>query len=179
MGTLESNDDGLIFYGTIDGVHCPIQEPRPFSKEWSSHKYGGGPAVNYELVVCMHKPQLAWCYGPIKPGKFNDISTYRRKLKGVLETEHPGQRLIGDKGYRGEPDTISIRNEFDPEDLAEFKDRALARHESFNQRVKCFNCLKTPWRHGVENHQVGFEACCALVLFQMKAGRGTLFDPYP
>ena len=179
MGTLADNDEGLIFFGTIDGVHCPIQEPRPFSKDWSSHKFGKKAGVDYELVVCLNKPNLGWVYGPIPPGKYNDISTFKRKLKRVLEEGFPGMRLIGDKGYRGEPDLISTRNEFDPEEIAEFKDRALARHETFNQRLKCFKCLSTRWRHGVANHKVAFEACCALVLLQIRSGSTTLFDPYP
>ena len=179
MGNFDDNDDGLVFFGTIDGVHCPINEPRPFSKQWSSHKFGGKPAVNYELVVCLNKPRLAWCYGPIKPGKYNDISTFRRKLKRVMEYEHSGLRLIGDRGYRDEPELISTKNELDPEELAEFKDRASARHETFNQRLKCFKCLKVQWRHGVETHKVAFEACCALVMLQINSGSTTLFDPYP
>lgn len=179
MGNIDDHDEGFIYFGSIDGVHCPIWEPRPFSPENSSHKLGGSPGVNYELVVCLQKPMLAWVYGPIKPGKFNDLSTFRRKLKGVLERKLPGCRLIGDKGYRGEPDLISTKNEYDPEEIAEFKDRCCARHETFNQRLKCFKCLSTPWRHGRQNHHIAFEACCTLVLFQIKTGGTSLFDAYP
>lgn len=179
MGSIEEHDDGFIYFGSIDGVHCPIEEPRPFSKEHSSHKLGGSAGVNYELVVCLHKSMLAWVYGPIKPGKYNDLSTFRRNLKGVMEEKLTGRRLIGDKGYRGEAELISTKNEFDPEELAEFKDRASARHETFNQRLKCFKCLSTPWRHGRENHKIAFEACCAIVLFQIQAGGTSFFDPYP
>ena len=40
MGTLEENDEGYIYFLSIDGTHCPINEPRPFSTDWSSYKYG-------------------------------------------------------------------------------------------------------------------------------------------
>ncbi|CAB9527100.1 hypothetical protein SEMRO_1942_G306740.1 [Seminavis robusta] len=47
MLTWEEADDGMIFFLTVDGTHCPIEEPRPFSKIWSSHKFGGDAALNY------------------------------------------------------------------------------------------------------------------------------------
>lgn len=179
MGEIEDLDDGFIFFGTIDGVHCPIEEPSPFSPEHSSHKLGGSAGVNYEIVVPMHKAACAWICGPTKPGKFNDISVFRRKLKGVMEEKLSGRRLLGEKGCRGEPDFMSIKNEFDPEEIAEFKDRAMARHETFNQRLKCFKCLSTPWRHGHENHKIAFEACCAIVMFKIKTGKTRFLDPHP
>ena len=49
IGTLEDNDDGLIYFMTVDGTHCPIWEPAPFSPEWSSDKHGGDAGCNYEL----------------------------------------------------------------------------------------------------------------------------------
>lgn len=179
IGNIWDHDAGFLFFGVIDGVHCPIEEPHPFDPANSSHKLGGSPGVNYELVTCVHKPMLAWVYGPIAPGTYNDISTFRRRLKWAMEDKLPGRRLIGDKGYRGEQDLISTKNEFDPEELAEFKDRCCARHETFNQRLKVFHCLSTPWRHGRDNHGIAFEACCAIVMFQIKTGGTSFFDPYP
>jgi hypothetical protein len=35
--------------------------------------------------------------------------------------------VIGDEGYSGEPDYISTKNEFDPRESAELKERVLAR----------------------------------------------------
>ncbi|CAB9525588.1 unknown protein [Seminavis robusta] len=178
LGSFADHQDGLIFVFTVDGTHCRIEEPRPFSTDWSSHKFGGKAAVNYELAICIHKPQLAWVYGPTKPGKYNDVSVFRLKLKEKMEAELPGCRIIGDKGYKGEPDLISLRNEFDPEEIAEFKDRASARHESFNQKLKCFKILSVPFRHGVANHKMAFEAVCVVVMFQIECGGASLFDAY-
>ena len=178
LGSLSDHDDGLTFMMTVDGVHCPIEEPRPFSTENSSHKFGGKPGVNYELGLLMHKPKLIWCHGPTKPGKYNDISVFRLKLRGEMDEQVPGRKAIGDKGYRGEPDFISTYNDFDPPELIEFKGRALARHETFNQRIKCYKCLSTSWRHKKIPHEHAFRAVCVLTMIQIENGSTTLFDPY-
>ena len=69
-------------------------------------------------------------------------------------------------------------NLFDPRDMAEFKQRVLARHESFNQRLKSFRCLTTKFRHGIDDHKVAFEAVCVITIYEMENG-SPLFDPYP
>lgn len=164
---------------TVDGTHAPIGEPRPFSTEWSSHKFGGSAAVNYEIGLSIHRSQLVWVFGPIRPGKYNDIATFRLKLKGEMETKCPGKRAIGDRGYRGEPGLISIRNEFDSPEVAEFKDRALSRHETFNRKLKYFGFLVKNWRHDLPFHKDCFEVACTLTQFQIDNGSMSLFDPYP
>lgn len=179
IGELEDYTDEVVgFLLSIDGVHVPIEEPRPFSTIWSSHKLGGSAGVNYELALLINRPQLAWVYGPLPPGKYNDISTFRRKLKALFEWLFPGKRIVGDKGYRGEKDIISTRNDYDPAEIAEWKDRVLARHETFNQSIKCFQCFTVKWRHGVENHGVAFRAVCAIVMYQIENDTFMLFDPY-
>lgn len=163
---------------SIDGIHFPIEEPSPFSTEWSSHKLGGSAGAAYELGICLHKPQLAWIHGPVRPGKYNDLSLFRLAFKQEMESKVPDRRIIGDRGYRGEPDIISIRNEFDPPEIAEFKDRALARHETFNQRLKIWACLNLKWRHELDLHKAAVEAICVLTMYQIENGSTSLFDPY-
>ena len=163
---------------TIDGVHFPIEEPRPFSVHWSSHKFGGSAGVNYEIALSIHKPQLLWVHGPVAPGKYNDISTFRMSLLGEMVKKVPGKKAIGDKGYRGEPDLISTRNDLDPPEIAEFKDRCLARHETFNQRLKLWGCLAQRWRHDLDFHRLAVEAVCAITMYQIENGSTSLFDPY-
>ena len=87
--------------------------------------------------------------------------------------------LIGDKGYRGEPEFVSTSNEFDPKEIADFKNRASARHETFNQRLKTFKCLTEKFRHGVSNHKVAFEAVCVITIYQLENGSISLLDAYP
>jgi DDE superfamily endonuclease len=163
---------------SIDGIHFPIEEPSPFSPEWSSHKLGGSAAVAYEIALSINKPRLAWVHGPVRPGKYNDLSLFRLALKEEMETKAPGRRIIGDKGYRGETEIVSTRNEFDPPEIAEFKDRVLARHETFNQRLKVWGCLNVKWRHSLDLHKMAVEAICALTMYQIDNGSTSLFDPY-
>lgn len=160
---------------SVDGTHCPQEEPNPFSEKWSSHKLGGSAGLNYEIGLSIHKPQLKWVKGPTPPGEFPDISVFRQELKNKIP---PGRKVIADDGYKGEPDIISLRNEFDPREIAEFKERVMARHETFNQRLKNFNCLSQRFRHGIERHKVSFEAVCVIVMYEMTYGGASLFDPY-
>lgn len=179
IGSLEDYvDDPLLWPFSIDGTHCPVEEVRPFSTIWSSHKLGGAPGVNYEILVHLLRPKIAWVYGPLPPGKYNDISTFRKELMDQMIDILPGKKILGDKGYRGEPELLVTHNEFDPEELQEFKDRVASRHETVNQSFKCWKSMSMPWRHGVENHRVGFEAVCCVTQYQIENGSCTVFDPY-
>ena len=180
MGTFTENANAtdLVFFMTIDGTACRIEEPSPFSTENSSHKHGGKAGVNYELGIAIHTPKLIWCKGPTKPGLQNDLQVYRSALKQEMQALN-GKRIIADGGYQDEGDVISLKNELDPRELAQFKDRALARHEKFNGLLKNFNVLSDVFRHGRENHVVAFEACCCLTQYQLDNGSVALFCAYP
>jgi len=120
----------------------------------------------------------------------NDITVFRGETSKGLEKSLKNKvhaegvilgreiRGIADEGYRGEPDYLSTRNKFDPEELANFKNRALARQETFNSKLKTFGILREAFRHPWQQHQVAFEAVCAVILYKMEAGEG-LFDAYP
>ena len=172
----ELENDLIIFFLSVDGTHCPIQEPQPYDKKWFSSKLNG-PGVNYEIGLKIYKSELLWVNGPFPCGELNDIKTFR--LKGLKDKIPIGKRVIADKGYRGEPDLISTENkDFDERELAEFKERVTSRHESFNKRIKVFRCLTTPCRHGVDFHGMLFRACCVIICYEMENG-SPLFDPYP
>ena len=79
-----NNDDG-VFILSIDGTHCPIEEPRPWSRKWSSHKLGKKAGVAYEVALRIQKDELAWVHGPFPAGD-NDIEIFRNKLKGKLQS---------------------------------------------------------------------------------------------
>ena len=172
---IDSIDSDLIFLLTMDGVHCPIQEPSPWSKVWSSHKLGGDAAVSYKISLRIDKPQLLSVNGPFPAGT-SDIDIFRNRLKALIPAQ---KRAIGDDGYKGEPNVISTANEFDCREVCQFKNRALARQESFNSLIKNFDCLRMKFRHGVNNHQVVCEAVCAIVMYKIASNDATLFDAYP
>jgi hypothetical protein len=174
---------GLYFFFTIDGTHCPIQEPSPFSTQWSSHKLGGAPGLNYEIAIRIDKFELLWLNGPTPPGLLNDISVFQSKLLKKIQSFTADNDVafkgIGDKGYRGEAEYISTRNDLDPEEISEFKNRALARHETFNQKLKMFAVLRDQFRHELDFHSVDFESVVVLTLVQLSNGGLSIFDAYP
>jgi hypothetical protein len=87
-------------------------------------------------------------------------------------------RGIADEGYRGEPEYLSTRNQFNSKEIAWFKSRALARHETFNAKLKTFQILDGTFRHSHNQHQAVFEAVCAVTVYKMDVRAG-LLDPYP
>ena len=54
----------------------------------------------------------------------------------------PGKKVVGDKGYQGAPEVISMKKSLDPTELAKFKRCVLAGHESFNSHLKEFQCFR-------------------------------------
>jgi hypothetical protein len=161
---------------TVDGTHCPIYEPRPFSTKWSSHKLGGAAGLDYEIALRIHKPQCVWVNGPFPAGT-NDITIYKEALKEKIP---PGKKVIGDKGYKGEHETISTWNEFDPREVGEFKERAQARQETFNARIKNWACLTKKFRQDHELHKACFESIVVLQQYEMDNGsQEPLFDAFP
>lgn len=163
-----NNEEEEIMFATIDGVHCRIFEPsKEPSPKWYSHKFQG-PAVTYEIVIHIRSQRVLWINGPF-PAAEHDIEV-ARKIGGVLERIPPGKRLIGDGGYRGEPNQITTPNIHDSLIVKDYKNRARARHETFNKRVKDFQITRQEFRSAVEKHQVAFEAVCIIVQYDIENG---------
>lgn len=167
-------DGELIHIVSVDGVHCRIYEVRidPGAK-WMSQKFGG-PGVSYELAIAIRSSRLVWIAGPY-PASTHDITIFRKALKGKIPA---GKRAVADLGYRGEPDVVAFRNDFDDKRTKEFKGRVGARHESFNGRLKAWKILDVSFRHGVGNHQTVFEAICVIEQYNMENGN-PLFSALP
>jgi hypothetical protein len=107
----EAISDDLVFFLSIDGTHCPIQEPRPFSTKWSSFKLGGKTGVNFEIGLSIKQSKVIWIYGPTAPpGKQNDLIVFRQGVKAKMP---PGKRVIADREYCGEGEFISTYNDLD------------------------------------------------------------------
>ena len=157
---------------SIDGTHCPISEPRKEpSTKWYSHKFKG-PGLSYEIAIAIHEPKVVWANGPYPAGT-NDITIYRAGLKAKMEAA--GKLAIADQGYKGEYDTLLLSNPLDGKEVREFKERASARHETFNKSLKEFKILSTRFRSHYSKHQQVFHA--ALVLTQLDMDTGyPLFD---
>ena len=87
---------------TVDRTDFRIQEPRPFSPQWYSHKFKS-PGVHYEVAVSINGGDIVHINGPFPCGSNPDISIFRDCLIHKLE---PGEMVEADRGYRGEPTKI-------------------------------------------------------------------------
>jgi len=176
--SLDENDPDApetTFIITVDGVHCPINEPShgEWSKnpEYYSHKFGSS-GLDYEIGISIYKNRVVWINGPFKAGKHTDIKVFRAALKGKIPK---GKLVVADLGYRGEMKIIATPNSHDTVEVREFKSRALARHESFNGVIKQFQCLARRFRHGMKKHKMCFEAACVIGVYMIEEDR-PLFD---
>ena len=172
----EDDDEEPIFVITVDGVHCPTEEPTHanFSnnKKFYSHKFHTA-ALDYELGTSIFTQHCVWVASP-HPAGTNDITVFRVGLKQKMEEARAlrgvDYRVIADRGHRGERGFISTPSSFDSEMVRCFKGRALSRHESFNGRLKNFDCLQEHFRHSVQKHKICFLAGVVIVQISLENG---------
>ena len=164
------NNPGVpIFLYTVDGVHFRSQEPKhptlSKNRAYYSHK-GNGPGLTYQLALDIWRSRIVQMQGPY-PASTHDITIFRNGLKQQTPF---GKRGIGDNGYRGEREILSLPNSHDHPELRKFKSRARARQESLNTRIQNFNILKDRFRHNIKKHKIVFEAVCVIVQYQFDNG---------
>jgi DDE superfamily endonuclease len=114
--------------------------------------------------------------GPYPAGQ-SDLQVFR-KLDGIMDMIPPGRFIIGDRGYNGEPEKISTPNDHDSMIALNLKNRARARHETFNARLKEFKILDLPFRHlnfsptqgiySLEEHKQVFESICIMIQYDLE-----------
>jgi len=163
------NNWGTNFTFTVDGVHCRIYEPghgqHSKNPAYYSHKFKQA-GLAYEIALSVFDNKCVWMNGPFAAGK-NDVSIFRSALKNRM---NPGELGIADKGYRGEAERLTVQTSSDAPEVREFKSRALARHEKFNAQLKNFGCLSEQFRHGIEKHQMCFQAVAVTCQHQLENG---------
>ena len=113
----------MIFVLTVDGVHCPIEEPthNDFSnnKKFYSHRFHTA-GLDYKLGISIFTQNCVWVAGPHLAGTPN-ITIFRAGLKQQIEAARDqsgfNHHVIGDRGYRGEWDFLSTPKSFDSKEL--------------------------------------------------------------
>ena len=102
---------------------------------------------------------------PVKAGT-SDLTIYKSGLKDKIPA---GKKAITDNGYRDKSDSkLAPPNSHDAKELRTFKARARMRQETFNGRIKNFDCLSDLFRHGIERHGTCFEAICVILCYEME-----------
>ena len=123
---------------TVDGTDFWIYKPIPFDRKWFSHKING-PAVRYEVGVCIKTGWIVWINGPFPAGKWPDGNIACLSLVHFLDAagEYYG---AADGGY-----SDGHRFASTPNGLNDYEQRtkglARACHETVNRRFKIFGCL--------------------------------------
>ena len=141
---------------SVDGTDFRILNRTPFWKGWFSFKFKTA-GLRYEVGVNIMTGDIVWIEGPHPAGKMPDITIFRLRLKHVLPD---GEKVIADKGYRGEPNKVVI----DHPDAQKVR----SRHETVNRRFKQFNILGRTFRHSPDLHQAVFIAVAVIVQLGME-----------
>ena len=156
------NDVGNVCKVSVDGTDFRIYEKSPFWKGWFSHKFNG-PALRYEVAVCIQSGEIVWFSGPHPAGKWTDLKIFRLALKYILQA---GEMVEADRGYRGEPLFIKTPSG-DNDDQAKL---VRSRHETVNRRFKQWNCLSRVYRHHLTKHQSVFAAVASITQLSLEHG---------
>ena len=160
---------------TVEGVDCRIEEPYPFEKGWSERWYSekfNGPAVRYELAVCIMTGRICWLTGPYAAGKWTDWKIFTER--GLMANLDDGERVEADDGYRhGDPRVCKTPGgPWHPLEVTRLRKRARARHEAINGLCKNWKALSTKYRHPLQKHGLIFRAIAVISQIQIKNGQG-------
>lgn len=164
-------DPGQVCLITVDGTDFWIYEPEPFDDKWYSHKING-PALRYEVGVCIKTGWIVWINGPFPAGRYPDLTIARLSLIHFLDD---GEYYCADGGY-------SDGNQWSntPNGLHDYEQRtkslARARHETVNRRFKIFDCLKQQYRHHLGFHGTMFRAVANIVQLTLQYELEPLFS---
>ena len=82
----------------------------------------------------------------------------------------PGEMVVCDKGYKGDPKTCTP---IEAKNAAHRRAMALgrARHETVNRRFKTWGALQQRWRHSNEKHAITFKAVVTITQLEIENGR--------
>lgn len=180
-------EDDEIHIISVDGCNFMTQEFRlDPSAKWFDHKTKSA-GLTYEFAVAIRRNKLVWMKGPEPAGSKHDITHFRggTKEQGKDKWDKnslyfklpPGKRGVGDSGYGGEPDKVTVTKAQHSREFKKFMSRAKNRQESFHSRIKSFNVLGHRFRHGsstkskMDLHKTCTEAVCVIIQIDMEHGR--------
>ena len=164
--------DSPIFIASIDGTHCPIQEPTkglPWNKnpKFMSYKFHGA-ALSYEVAVSIYTSQLVWINGPFPAGTQDpEIFVLSNGLKNRIPA---GKKVIADRayGWKSLANVVRIKNRGNTAEVRMFKRQVRARMESVFAKMKVFDILTIPFRHEQKYHGTIFEMIAVIVQYKLE-----------
>lgn len=143
---------------SVDGTDFILQQQFQRRRFYSHKSKTSG--YRYEVALCIQTGYIVWTNGPFPCGAYPDINIFRRGLRRkLLQAKEKAQ---ADKGYRGEPQTIILPNEYDSPAIKRLKADVRLRHETINKLLKQFGALKRVFRHDLSKHKAIFDAVATL-----------------
>ena len=166
---------------SVDCTDCPIFEPWPFDTKWFSHKTNG-PALKYEVAVCIKTGFIVWINGPFKASKSDPVI-----FKEGLSTKLAVDEAVEADGVYKISDGPGARQIKAPDVGWDSKERkakscARSRNERVNGKLKVFNVLANHFHHMkprdtmMEKHKRCFHAVA--VITQLKMENGELIQDF-
>ena len=166
----------------VDGIHCPINEPRrPFWEGWFSHKFRG-PGLAYEVATAVTTGKIIWINGPFPAGQ-PDHKIFKKDLAKLVRTDI--EKGVCDAGYKYCEQWLfrpfwrtykALKEGVPRNDLHEY---IRARHEQTNSRFHKFNCLASKFRHNRRLHHHFFHAVAVIVQLEIIHGLAEQFSIIP
>lgn len=176
----EGYDGSTTCLISLDCTDCPVMEPWPFDTKWYSQKMNG-PAVKYEVAVCIKTGHIVWTNGP-HPASANDATLFGNTLADLLADDE-GAEVDG--VYKGH-DKLKAPTVAKSRAERKQKSQARGRHENVNGRLKIFNVLNNSFRHTgefatrgdtlMEKHAVCFNAVAVITQLGFSLGENKLYD---
>jgi hypothetical protein len=177
----EGFDENETWLLSVDGVHFKIHEVRTDpSTKWYSHK-SHGPGLGYEFGLAIRRDVLVWFRGSLQDesnyASEHDLTKFRGgsvkdgkdkwRFDSLYNALPPGKKAIGDSGYVGEEDKITVLRDAHSPELKQFITRAKSRQEAYHTRLKSFKILAERFRHDIHLHETCVAAVVVLVQYDM------------
>jgi hypothetical protein len=145
--------------------------------DYNSHSSG----LKYDFACALQRPKIVLVKGPVPHGVQQESIFFSRREKikkdlgkSALYYALPqGKRAIGDTGYEGVPEKVTITQGDQSRELKNFLDQAKNRQETLHTRLKLSNCLHRCFCHEklTQNtmalHKMCVEAVCVIVQYDM------------
>lgn len=163
-----------VFIITVDGTDCAIWEQKHpiFYKDtryFTKKKNCAG--LTYEIGVAIFRDEICWLFGPNPSGRGDNVGFVEDGLRDKIAD---GKKAVADKGYNTRDEVakskLALPNSRSHPAVDKFKSRARCRHESVNGRIKSFGSMAQMWRHGIDKHQMAFEAVVVTIQYQLENG---------
>jgi hypothetical protein len=167
--------DTEVYAISADGVDFKMWEKKhdiyPIDTKAMSHKFKSCGA-KYIIALSVFRPKCLFIEGPFIGGK-GDLDMFRDS--GLMQKmKENGKVCIADRGFRSkyaeERKHFALPDFMDSKPLSNFKSRARCRHETYNRRLKHFECLSITFTNGFVKHGIALRAVAVMVQYQMDNG---------